>query len=145
MRKETMRLATGTTPVVEVRENLGTGYFNLKLLTLLIAVAGGAGCYEASAQVKPKKAVCGDGRCSLSETTASCERDCGELCGDGVCGSTKEDRYNCGKDCGKSCGDGQCGPGETTQNCSKDCGSQCGDKVCNGNETAQSCPGDCIS
>src|SRR5690606_3898495 len=45
--------------------------------------------------------ICGDGRCSPSETCSSCPADCGPCggCGDGTC-STNENCESCPADCG---------------------------------------------
>lgn len=60
----------------------------------------------------PGPAVCGDGRCSDSETCETCDQDCGGCegphCGDGTCAG-KETCSTCAQDCGECCtGDG-CG------------------------------------
>ncbi len=87
-----------------------------------------------------KKDVCGDGRCSGTETAANCSVDC-TRCGDGLCTGT-ETNASCAIDCPKTCGNGICSSDENVTTCAIDC-SVCNDGVCNGSETAASCPVDC--
>jgi hypothetical protein len=98
--------------------------------------------------------ACGDGRCDLSETCASCTSDCGpcpDRCGDGTCAAA-ETSASCPADCDGppvgACGDGRCDASrETCASCSTDCGvcePRCGDAVCTpGLESCGSCPRDC--
>ncbi|MBI5608003.1 MAG: hypothetical protein HY902_03915 [Deltaproteobacteria bacterium] len=69
--------------------------------------------------------VCGDGKCSSKETTASCPKDCKNVA---------------------VCGNGTCENGETTALCPKDCPSTlpgCGNGTCSITENFKSCPADC--
>ncbi len=77
---------------------------------------------------------CGDGTCEPldDETTATCPRDCGTLCGDGTCNG-EESPLNCTDDCG-TCGNLVCDGDETTGTCCTDCGcdgeDECRDNIC---------------
>lgn len=72
--------------------------------------------------------TCGDGICDANcEGGGQCRADCGDVCGDNVCGPSEID--DCCNDCtvGITCGDGICGgceQGITDPNlwCSEDCG-----------------------
>jgi len=76
-------------------------------------------------------------RCSRN----SCVPDEIESCGDGICQSEFENKWNC-YDC-QSCGDGHCDVqlGETPRNCPEDC--FCGDGCCTSFEYQSNCAQDC--
>ncbi len=94
-------------------------------------------------------AICGDGLCQPSESSASCGYDClgvAAKCGDGVC-TGNETGVNCPADCKTAavCGNGTCEPGEDSQNCPGDCPAiaVCGDGTCDASESATNCALDC--
>jgi len=66
---------------------------------------------------------CGDGVCdpNCGESSASCRADCGDFCGDTVCGPSEVD--NCQQDCPVSvtCGDGICSAFEDNITCPEEC------------------------
>ncbi|MDD5148264.1 MAG: hypothetical protein PHH08_02255, partial [Candidatus ainarchaeum sp.] len=64
---------------------------------------------------------CGDGKCELGESPATCPQDCMQICGDGIC-SGSETIDNCPEDCAKICGDGICSTNENCSTCFEDCG-----------------------
>jgi len=75
-------------------------------------------------------------------TTAACDFDCDCEPNQG------ENEYNCPKDCGETCGNDVCGCGESSYNCKRDCGPppcECGDGVCDSScgENPNKCPQDC--
>ncbi|MDD5148805.1 MAG: hypothetical protein PHH08_05070, partial [Candidatus ainarchaeum sp.] len=64
---------------------------------------------------------CGDGKCELGESPATCPQDCMQICGDGIC-SGSETIDTCPEDCAKICGDGVCSADESCESCFEDCG-----------------------
>jgi hypothetical protein len=99
-------------------------------------------------------AQCGNGKCQadVGETCASCEKDCGSCCGNGVCDPT-EDKCDCPSECGdpcegKQCGDdgcgGSCGTCDLPDYCDNhQCVPTCPNGWCDYGETCASCPADC--
>ncbi len=94
-------------------------------------------------------ALCGDGLCQSTESSASCPYDClgvAAKCGDGIC-TGEETPASCPKDCATAatCGNSTCEPGEDFGNCPADCAyvAVCGDGVCDTGESASSCAFDC--
>lgn len=100
--------------------------------------------------------VCGDGRCTGSETPASCATDC--ACGDGYCDARLgELPTTCPEDCPVACGNGVCEAlgGEACgcpegvpgcRECARDCCVVvCGDGTCDaaGGESLETCEQDC--
>jgi hypothetical protein len=107
----------------------------IEMCPMQVAALDGEALYDSHCD------VCGDGLCSLSESSW-CREDCGPICGDGMC-DWSETVSSCAMDC-RRCGDGICTASwETTTNCAQDCGSRCGDGVCNGTEHASVCGTDC--
>ncbi len=115
----------------------------------------------------PLLGTCGDGKCNVNETSATCLGDCDAACdamncddGDpctidycqaGVCaigGALDGTACASGKSCvlgqcaAPGCGDGVCASGETATNCAADCPA-CGDGVCSLAENNHLCPADC--
>lgn len=79
-------------------------------------------------------AVCGDGRCAVTEDCLSCPEDCAFSSGDGDVSA-----------CFKGRADGSCHPTKDGPTC-PDClsSSCCGDALCEApGETGDNCPGDC--
>jgi hypothetical protein len=98
---------------------------------------------------QPPGAICGDGVCQSSESSAGCAYDCVGVagkCGDGTC-SGSETSASCPADCATSsvCGNGQCETGETSGNCLSDCPvvAVCGDGACDAKENTSTCALDC--
>lgn len=97
--------------------------------------------------------ICGNLRCDVNETTATCPQDCPWLisytCGDGGCNlSIGENALNCPEDCsGNICGNMICDENETYVSCPQDCpyGHYCGDHSCDVvlGENILNCPIDC--
>ncbi|MBN2527384.1 MAG: hypothetical protein JXR76_13395 [Deltaproteobacteria bacterium] len=76
-------------------------------------------------------ARCGDGLCSLGESSVFCPADCAATCGDSTCDSgAGETAATCPADCSVACGDGMCTHGETFLTCSADCEALCGNGAC---------------
>ena len=68
---------------------------------------------------------CGDEACNGEENCNSCERDCGDCCGDGTCSAEFDETcFVCSQDCGSCCGDSDCTLeyGEDCTTCETDCG-----------------------
>lgn len=115
-------------------------------------------------------AVCGDGICAPTETSATCPADCEIVCAHSVCSTGSalalgcdpcvdqvcaQDPFCCDNEwdglcvsqasdlCGAGCcGDGVC-DGEDCGSCPQDCGTcVCGDGTC-AQETCTDCPADC--
>ncbi len=111
--------------------------------------------------------TCGDGKCNIAESNATCAADCPascdglicddgdpctiDYCQDGACtigGAPDGTACAAGKACSfgqcalPGCGDGVCESGETTTNCLSDC-PLCGDGVCGPGENNHLCPADC--
>ena len=108
-----------------------------------------AGCGFTSCAGSTNGAICGDGVCQPTESSASCVYDClgvAGKCGDGVC-SGSETSTTCPADCKTAaiCGNGTCEPGEDSANCPADCPviAVCGNGVCDTGETASGCALDC--
>ncbi len=117
---------------------------NPKSKALIAPSCGFAGCAS-----KTTGAICGDGLCQPTESSASCGYDClgvAGKCGDGAC-TGSETNANCPSDCATAsvCGDGTCQPGEDSGNCPADCPvvAVCGDGVCDTTENASKCALDC--
>jgi hypothetical protein len=104
----------------------------------------------------PPTQICGDGRCTGSETRTNCPADCktGPICGDGTC-QTGETEVNCPSDCEgtgggggvdpASCGNNKCDFGETVA-CPADCANLfCGNGICDDFENERTCAFDCTN
>ncbi len=124
------------------------------LLTLLLicALLLLTACDEAEDKENSMKvrhiASCGDGNCSVGETSDACPQDCSPevVCGDEECDET-EDHESCPDDCEKPvvCGDDECDETEDHESCPDDCEKPivCGDDECDETEDHESCPDDC--
>ncbi|MBI4044161.1 MAG: hypothetical protein HY392_00460 [Candidatus Diapherotrites archaeon] len=88
---------------------------NTALVTYAVTFEGGSGGPGGTSE------VCGNGVCSINETTSNCPTDCKAVCGDKIC-TGNESRATCPQDCIEGCGNTVCEETESCFVCQSDCG-----------------------